>query len=305
MKYQFDKKQLGVTLVEILLVTAVIGMMFVMYIGYTKQRTRELSINRASQQMQQVLNGALSYYLVNAAWPANLAAMQAPTAYVPTPFTSPWGTAYTAIPVPPVAPSTRSVLFQVTVTLPLGYASASAIGAVLAGKLPAGTSTNGPLGTSISATVNLPGQNVNNATAVNFAGLYKNGACVPEPSCPADGSGNPMKSEVIITPVSLSGANDPGTTNAYPITSFTAYASGPPVASPANCTGAATSPNCVLTGGTSPTGRFWRACVRVVTSKGTVDWSSQLSTMAPVMMAMTRCIIQNEASGSPFIVFGP
>jgi hypothetical protein len=25
----------------------------------------------------------------------------------------------------------------------------------------------------------------------------------------------------------------------------------------------------------------------------------------PVMMAMTRCIIQNEASGSSFAVFGP
>jgi type II secretory pathway pseudopilin PulG len=304
MKNHFNKKQLGVTLIEILLVSAVIGMMLVMYIKYTQQRTRTVTIDRASQQMQQVLNGALSYYVVNAAWPVNLAALQAPTPYIPATFKSPWGTAYTAIPVPPVAPATKSVLFQVSVTLPAGLASANAIGAVLAGKLPAGVSSVGSP-TTITATINLPGQNVNNATAVNFAGLYKNGACVPVPSCPVtDGSGNAMTPEVIITPVSLSGANDNGTTNAYPITSFTAFASSAPSGAPASCTGAGGSPICDAA--TSPTGLFWRACAQVVTSKGTVVWTATTAAQVqPVMMAMTRCIIQNEASGSSFAVFGP
>jgi type II secretory pathway pseudopilin PulG len=303
MSNQLGKKQLGATLIELMLVSVVIGMMFVMYLGYTNQRTRTITIDRASQQMQQVLNAALSFYVANGEWPADLAALQAPTPYIPTPFTSPWGTTYTATPVQLIAagPPARYLMFSVSVNLAAGLNGADAIGAALAGKLPAGVSTTGISPTTVTATVNLPGQNVNNATAVNFAGLYKQGACVPVPSCPfSDASGNPMTPEIIITPVSLAGANDAGTTNAYPITSFTAYASGAPSANPPSCSGGA---GVACTAGSSPSGNWWRACVRVDTSRGTVAWGGSI--LPPVMMAITRCIIQNEPAGDNFSVFNP
>lgn len=307
MQHRTGNQQKGFTLIEMMLVAAVIGMLFVMFVGYTEQRTRTLTIDRASQQMQQILNGALSYYIANGAWPTTIADLQAPTSYVPSNIKSPWATTYTAIPVPPVAPSTVSVLFEVYVDLPAGLKGADAIGATLAGKIPYGNSTTGSTPTRVTAMVNLPGQNVNNATAVNFAGLYHNGACVPMPSCPQyDGSGNSMQPEVVIVPVSISGANDPGTTNVYPITSFTAYASGVPSANPASCPGGAGDAAC--TASTSSTGKFWRACVQVVTSKGTVTWdaiTAPKTAQLPVLMAMTRCAVQNEPSGDPFSVFGP
>ncbi len=314
MTKQLGRKQLGVTLIETMLVAVVIGMMFVMYVGYTEQRTRTMTIDRASQQMQQILNAALSYYIANGDWPTALSDMQpAPSGsstipYVPANISSPWpGSPYDAKPIGQI-PSTsppKYMLFQVSVTLPATLHGAAAIAATLAGKLPYGQSTSvAPF--TVTAAVNLPGQNVNNATAVNFAGLYHNGACVPVPTCPVtDASGNPMTPEVIVTPVSLSGANDAGTTNVYPITSFTAFATGGTNSSPANC-GASPDPACDIN--TSSSGKFWRACVQVVTSKGTVTWdasSSPATAQLPVMMAMTRCIIQNEAAGSDFSVFGP
>lgn len=313
MTKQLGRKQLGVTLIETMLVAVVIGMMFVMYVGYTEQRTRTLTIDRASQQMQQILNAALSYYIANGDWPTQLSDMQpAPSGsstipYVPSGIKSPWGGDYTAVPtgaVPSTSP-TKYMLFQVTVTLPANLHGAAAIGSTLAGKLPFGTSTSvAPF--TVTAMVNLPGQNVNNATAVNFAGLYHNGACVPVPTCPvSDGSGNPMTPEVIVSPVSLSGANDAGTTNVYPITSFTAFATGGTDASPAQCA-AGGDPACDIN--TSSSGKFWRACVQVVTSKGTVTWdtaSSPATAELPVMMAITRCIVKNEPAGSDFTVFGP
>ena len=36
----------------------------------------------------------------------------------------------------------------------------------------------------VVAAVNIPGQNLNNAGAVTFAGLYYHGGCVPVPQCP-------------------------------------------------------------------------------------------------------------------------
>lgn len=313
MTKHLGRKQLGVTLIEVMLVSVVIGMMFVMYVGYTEQRARTMTIDRASQQMQQILNAALSYYIANGDWPTQLSDMQpAPSGsstipYVPANIKSPWGGDYSAQPTGQISGSSppKYMLFTVSITLPATLHGAAAIGSTLAGKLPFGTSTTiAPF--VVTATVNLPGQNVNNATAVNFAGLYHNGACVPVPTCPAsDASGNPMTPEVIVTPVSLSGANDAGTTNVYPITSFTAYATGGIDSAPASC-GASPDPSCTVN--SSSSGKFWRACVQVVTSKGTVTWDSSSApetAKLPVMMAMTRCIVQNEPAGSDFTVFGP
>jgi hypothetical protein len=147
----------------------------------------------------------------------------------------------------------------------------------------------------------------NDATGINFAGVYRNGACVPVPSCPNDGSGNPMVAKVYIVPVSLSGANDPGTNNVYPVTSFTAFASGAPSATPATC-GTGNAPSLPCTAGSSSTGTWWRACLQVVTSKGTVQWDGTTAPFTedmPAVMAITRCAVQNEPTGDPFNVFGP
>lgn len=288
------KHNSGFTLIEMMLVTVVVSMFLVMGTNYMQQRTRSAMIDRASVQMMQILNAGLSYYVNNGTWPASLATLQSDSYLPTTTIRSPWGTVYTSTPTP-----VTNRVFTVSMSLPSGYSGHQAIGQVLAGKLPFGIRTTaGPL-TTVSASVNIPGQNLNNARAVNFAGLYHNGACVPEPICPVDLGGTAMTPSVMVVPVSASGMSDPNSTNVYPISSFTAYATAPSTA-PLACTGGA---GVACDGGTAG-GRYWRVCLNVVTSKGLVTWDSTSGPTA-VVMALTRCAITGEPSGSAFSVWGP
>ncbi len=288
------KHNSGFTLIEMMLVTVVVSLFMVMGTSYMQQRTRSAMIDRASVQMMQILNAGLSYYVSNGSWPANLATLQAGSYLPTTTIRSPWGTVFTSIPTP-----VTNRVFTVSMSLPSGYSGHQAIGQVLAGKLPFGVRTTvGPI-TTVSASVNIPGQNLNNARAVNFAGLYHNGACIPEPICPVDLGGTPMTPSVMVVPVSASGMNDPASTNVYPISSFTAYATALST-TPLACTGGV---GVACSGGTAG-GRYWRVCLNVVTSKGLVTWDAT-SGPTSVVMALTRCSVSGEPSGSPFTVWGP
>ena len=309
MQTRCGNKVHGATLVEMMMVATIIGLFFVMLVGYSTQRARQAAIDHASQQIQQILSASLSYYNANATWPTSLAAMQSPnTPYIPTPMVSPWGTTYIVSPVAPIAPSTNSILFQVSTTLPVKLKGRDAIGAVLAGTLPYGISTTGA-NTTVTATVNLPGQIVNNAEAVNFAGMYHTGTCVPVPTCPpTDAAGNPMVAEIMAVPSSVSGTNDPTPPppipppNVYPLSSFTAYATSP-AADPDPCDPASGGARDICTG-TSSTNMFWRVCLRMITSKGLVVLDAGSAEYA-VIMAMTRCSVPGEPAGDPFNVWGP
>lgn len=309
-------KQHGFSLVEIMLVLVIIGGMIYMGTGYMQTRTRMIQIDRASAQMQQILNAGLSYYVSAGTWPADIATLQT-AGYLPsTGVISPWGTNYT------VAASSDSAVLTVTISLPAGYASGNTIAKVLAGKLPFGVSTDAvsPGGATVAASVNIPGQNLNNVGTVSFAGVYHNGACVPAPSCPASTSTTTYTPQILVVPVSVSGMSDAGSTQVYPLASITAKAMGEgtsddpadlSVSGPAACgndtslTATACYKNMDSLGTYSnqiTSGKYWRVCLFATTAQGDVTWDLTTGEYASVL-AITRCGISTETSGSSFEVW--
>jgi prepilin-type N-terminal cleavage/methylation domain-containing protein len=324
------KREVGFTLIEILLVLVVVSMMIYGALLFYQQRTLQSHIDRTAAQMQQILNAALSYYLLNGAWPANIACLQGqgdPTlckiAFLPAALVSPWGgVAYQTV------ASTDGALYYVYTTVSTVTAgSAPAIAESIAGSLPIsytssdpGSATTPPNQTTVckptmtsctvAASVNIPGNNLNNARAINFAGLYRNGGCVPVPQCPVDyQSGYQMTPQIFVVPISVSGFNDSSgsTQNVYPISSFTAYATGPALAaSVPSCTNKSStgSTSCGAISNANPTQQYWRACLQIVTEKGVLDTSSRPDWGDQVtVLAVTRCAVSNENAGSPFTVY--
>jgi prepilin-type N-terminal cleavage/methylation domain-containing protein len=299
------KSSKGVTLLELLLVMVIVGAMMAMGIGYIQQQTESLRIDKTAAQMQQILNAGLAYYVNNGAWPGSLGCLQAngtncTTQYLPL-LTSPipGASSYT------IGSDSTGSLFYVQLTLTSGP-RAVATAQILSGKLPLSNSTaNG--GLTVISYVNIPGQDINNSSAVNFAGLYHHGGCVPVPVCPVTLAGVAMTPEVMIVPVSVSGLSDVGT-NVYPISSFTGYATGGlgSGSTPTACTGS-TSPSpastCSEGVSTATVKDYWRACLQVITEKGEVAGTGSGTTswgQYVTLMAITRCIIPNEVSGSDF-----
>ena len=304
MRINSRRKNNGFTLIETMLVAVIIAMVLYGTINFMTQRAEQARIDRSSLQMQQILNAGLAYYLQNSAWPPNIGCLQGSggglctNAYLPNPFNSPWaGAAYTA------GPGSNPALFTVSVTVE-GAIKGAATAKALAGTLPLSNAS----GLVVTASVNIPGQNLNNARAVNFAGLYHQGACVPVPVCPVDpNSGVSMVPQIIVAPVQVSGVNDPSSSNVYPISSFTAYATGnatPPTnTSPPACTNSTVTPSCPAL--SAPYSAYWRVCMQVVTEKGdiqstnTSSWGNYVT-----MLAITRCVVASEPSGTPITTWG-
>jgi type II secretory pathway pseudopilin PulG len=324
-----DRKNMkGVSLVEMLLVLTIISAVIYMAIGYYQQKARQMRIDRTVLQMQQILNAGLSYYVANSRWPVsngvsqdmtnNTSALQTDN-YLPNgiQINSPWsGNPYF------IYTDANGRAF--TVYTNISMTNAGAVGLVIAGSLPIGfTSTvsgvppfQAPACSAasascwVSASVNIPGQNLNNARAVNFTGLVKHGGCVPVPDCPVDAAGNTMTPQVQIIPVSVSGyyydsvAGDEN--KVYPISSFTAYAKGPSYypTNPVGCDrplgAVSTVRDCYTTyQGASRARGYWRACLQVVTEQGDTQNDPNTTFGNKVqLMAITRCHIQNESGTS-------
>lgn len=333
----------GFTLIEMLLVMVIIGMIVVMGLGYYQQKTLEMRIDRTAGQIQQILNAGLSYYVSNGHWPASLECLQGIEAngstnctqqYLPTNLISPWGETFTVT-------STKSNFYVSTPINADTPTNAAAQANTLSGRLALSYTANDDTATPplaetctgstcyVVATVNVPGQNLNNASAVNYAGLYHHGACVPVPQCPVDSQGNAMTPEIITVPASLSGVNDMsvpqnsggsqtlGLKYLYPISSFTAYATSdngtgtPKTTNPPACTNSTfTTSSCTQNVSGEPASAYWRVCVQIVTTKGDVSKTNTGSQDADTawgqtatIAAFTRCVITNEPSGSNFNVY--
>lgn len=325
----------GFTLIEMLLVMVIISIVLVMGVNYLQQRALNMRIDKTTTQMQQILNASLAYYIANGRWPQNMSELYG--FYIPGPITSPWGSDYTLVAYAPPNPNPPPA----TLALPLMYvytpvtagASTPSVANIIAGSLPlayataasgsssappaSGTACSGSAACNVVAAVNIPGQNLNNASAVNFAGVYHNGACVPAPQCPVDpNSGITMLPSIMVAPVSVSGVNDDpgaGPVNVYPISSFTAYAvsdgtSSPTANDPRDCypVGTTNTTACQNLQNVPPTGTptYWRVCLNLTTERGQVDpqnapWGIDTGTV----MAFTRCVINNEPAGSDFTVW--
>lgn len=323
------KRALGFTLIEMILVMVIIAMILYASIGYIQQRAQTARIDRTTGQMQQIMNAALAYYVANGTWPATLADLQTGY-YLPTgTLNNPWGLSYqvkagTATPAPPAFGSPPPILYVWT-TIPQTGTTGSAIviARSIANYLPLSFTTNSasspPANNTacttamttckVVAQLNVPGQNLNNARAVNFAGLYHNGGCVPVPQCPIDTTQQYMTPEIMVVPVSVSGLNDSGSMRVYPISSFTAYATGP-AANPPACRNSLSAPSCASNLVGSAASSYWRACLQVVTQKGDVQTSGSIAGTPATgwganvtLMAITRCSVNGETAGSSFTVY--
>jgi general secretion pathway protein G len=316
------KKSLGFTLIEVLLVVVIISMIMMMTMGYIQQKTQAMRNDRVSAQMQQVLSAGLSYYVARGKWPDSMNDLQSGSSpYLPPTFKSPWGMNYFVAhtiplfyvytPIRSASSTSGTALANATViagTLPLGYTSSDTTTSGIPDpnhKCPSNSNS-----CTVAASVNIPGQNLNNATAVNYAGLYHNGACVPAPQCPVDMNGKTMTPQIFVVPVQVNGVNDKDQIeNVYPISSFAAFAKGP-ASTPPGCSNtginAGIGVNCDFTGGTPlPSGgQYWRVCISAATEKGTVrpttpDWGKAEG----IVMAITRCAVTDEPTGSGFDVW--
>jgi len=310
----------GFTLVELLLVMVIMSVIIMMGTAYMTQRAENLRSDRAALQMQYILNAGLAYYVANGAWPdtannwsflttSTSTALQ-PNFLPPQPIPGPYGLTDLS-PIYPyyfighwtdvlggVVPANTFQVGLYVGTTPQQQAR----GQELAGKLPnAYYSSTG----FVYAYVAIPGQNLNNAMAVNFVGLYHHGACVPVPVCPntTASGGVTTTPQVFVVPVSVSGVNDPSSNNIYPISSFTAYATAMGETPPACNSG--TADDCTPINGNAPaSGEYWRVCLQVITEKGEVavtrtdKWGNDVT-----LAAFTRCAISNEPAGSDFTVY--
>lgn len=322
----FRRRLNGFTLLEMLLVMAIIAAIILGITTYSEQRMAQVRQDRAVLQIQQILNAGLAYYLNNTNWPTSLAndlqgdgTSTNPGGYLPGPssavtIVNPWGGGYVI--GHSTSTSAPNALFAVCTSISAGAAT-PAIAQILAGRLPmayvvdgdhsadcaasagiplASTCTAAPC--TVVATVNVPGQNLNNARSVNFAGVYNHGACVAKPPCPAK-----MVAQILVAPVSVSGMNY-NTSDIYPISSFTAYvAPGGAQANPSRCNASENNTAACPTGGT-----YWRVCLQIITQNGPVVYTSSTGDAAATILAITRCAPSGEdteqtVSGSPITVF--
>lgn len=318
----------GFTLLEMLLVTVIVASILIMLVTYTSTKTDESKRDFTATQSEQILNAGLAYYINNSTWPDTIDQLKT-AKYLPSqPIKNAWGKDY--IFYKNLATGTFSICSEITGRSVNGTYTSIADASSLAGRLPlayvttscaAGSNPPNPATCNntpcaVVSTVNIPGQNLNNARSINFAGLYHNGACVPAPICPNPYSAQNttgMKPAIIVAPVAVSGTYE-GTDIVYPLSSFTAYAVGAPsgntaTTDPGSLPGICTNP--VLTEACSslePAGvsglSYWRVCLDVVTERGRISGSGWTASSGTIM-AITRCVPNNEPSGSAFSVFTP
>jgi prepilin-type N-terminal cleavage/methylation domain-containing protein len=321
----------GFTLLEMMLVMVILSAIILGIATYSEQRMAQLRQDRAVLQIQQILNAGLAYYLNTTTWPISLTddlqGIQGDAThqggYLPGPSNTvhiynPWGGTYVI--GHSSTTSAPNALFAVCTTISAGAATPTVMN-ILAGRLPMAYVVDGDhsadcatstiptatpcVGTSCTliATVNVPGQNLNNARSVNFAGVYHHGACVAEPKCPAN-----MTPQILVAPVSVSGmVNNPS--EIYPISSFTAYVvAGGAVTSPGpvKCTGDTNTTACPAS--TGPNDKYWRVCLQIITQNGPVVYNDPTGKDAATILAITRCAPYKEdttptVSGSPISVF--
>lgn len=319
-------RQRGVTLLEILLVIVILSAMTFLAIGYLQSRTQQAQINRATLQLQFFINAATAYYVNNGFWPgvpsssAGYTCMQGAgaspcnTKYYDSSIRSPWGTTFSTL-----WRSTSPNIFFFILPVSAGSATTS-VAKTIAAKLPMANTTADPVNLTAPCAANattcyvyvfatMPEQR-NNDGAVTFTSLYRNGACVPVPTCPLDKNGNAMTPQILVAPASVTGTFDQNSNNLYPISSFTAYATAQGTGSNTPACNASGTNICYsdVSNGTTLTGNFWRVCLQVQTSRGEVSWGSMGSANSgqnKSILAIIRCVPNNERVGSSFDVFVP
>ena len=318
MRRKSNQSSNGFSLVEMLLVIVVMSSLVIMAAKYMEQQAQTNRVKLAVGQIQMLLNAATSYYQRFDRWPGTVntwyytntsssSPMQTSTpAFLPNRvLTNPYGhqAYYWHAHYNYLYLSTPANAFQVAFYIGTSTKQAQ-LGRLVAGQLPfAYYNTNG----YVYAYTNIPGSKINNLMSMKFSGVYHHGACIPVPDCPttSNSGGLAMTAQVFVTPVSVSGVNDNGSSNIYPISSFSAYAIGPSL-SPGACANASSSPACT---GAGPSGQYWRACLQVITERGDVavtrtDSGGAAWGQAVSLSAFTRCASSVQPGGSSFSIYG-
>lgn len=319
----------GFTLLETMLVLAIMGGILVLAINYGSRQLAQYKRDKTAIQVQQILNAGLAYYTTYGTWPGGTCTYASNSTSNSTAWSNLSG--LIAAGYLPTGLSVNSFGYNFSITCDsvtnnvfyvITRLNNRANALVIAGQLPIAYLSDqygnpNSSGTYVTAQVTTPGQNLNNARSVNFSGIYHHGACVLVPNCPGynpatnacTSGANCMTPQIMVAPVSASGVNDAGSNNVYPITSFTAYAYGP-ASSPMDCQTGTVPTACSFgaTGIPNASGVYWRVCLQVVTQKGIVAttntgtgsgaWGQYAS-----MMVITRCTPPNEPYGSDFSVF--
>lgn len=305
----------GMTLLEMLFVMIGIALLLVMLLNYTTKKAFDNRVDRTVEQMQSIMIGAQAYYIKNNTWPTSIAILQA-GGYLPINVQSSFGGTdydlassaggelfYVSVPISNTT-NARNIALNISGRLPLSYLSSDAVVGV--GVVPSNTAcVIGGMVCRVVGAINVPAQTLNSARRITYAGLAHHGGCIPVMPCPISTAA--WTPQIFVSPASASGLSDPNTVNLYPMSSFTAYATGGPGsgANPPACNGSdpASTPPCdTSSGGTD----FWRVCLSVTTEKGNVSstndsqWGQYVS-----LMAVTRCTNTNgtENSGSSFNTF--
>jgi hypothetical protein len=265
-------------------------------------KTKDMRIDQTAQQVQQIMQASVAYYVDNGQWPgANSIdpldfnedgiAELIQNNYLPeqtngsTEFKNSLGNAYeTSILLTPdnQGNSTKG-LFQISSNMNIpAYAN------TLKGLLPLSKISTDDNNTVITS-VTIPGYNYNNAQSIKNAGIYNYGDCVPEPQCPDD-----MKPRAFMSPAGIVGLAGTDTSVSYNLQSFLALAYGDdpnkdnnPTTTPAQCPiqiGPKTCPE-----------KSWRACLKGTTERGaisaTIDSKGQGSIQ---IMAVTQCVFKSS-----------
>lgn len=318
----------GVTLLEMMLVTVIISSTLLLLIKYSARQVNRQINDKTAVQMQQILNAAAAYYNAYGAWPTTCdIAVGTSGAVTSGTFSNVSTSGLVTNGYLPINVAFNSYAYQYQIdcsdTLGVFYVIAqvprNSVAKIIAGILPvayvsnaSGVPDTAGTGTYVTAQITVPGANLNNANAINFAGVYQHGSCVPVPYCPGydtttfaclSGSSNCLTPKIIVGPTSVAGLTSYDSTynnfNAYPLVGFYAYAVGPSSSpgpcndvyypsgstTPSSCIGTTNCPATATCSG-SRSGAYWRVCSQVNTEYGQV---SANVAQYQYVMAMTRC----------------
>lgn len=318
-------KSIGMTLIEMLLILVIASSILLLILNYSTEKMDKLRRDRAALQMEQILNAAVAYYVVNGYWPKDnvgvFPASLQTAGFLPNgTLNNPWGNNFLIVQFPtnPAGDVStggfysyiNSPIFTISTTVPTNMEAQ-----MIAASLPFGQVVSG---TTVQASVSVPGQNYNNARSVNFAGVYASGSCVPAPACPSmitPSGPQLMTPAIFVMPVQTYGAYAPpasGIQSIIPITGYTAYATPLGLVKTdksttiASCDGTIANAPCYESAGvvmptnhdpsthvfTSPPGAYYRVCLSVQTKQGPVDQASMGN-----VLAITRCV---PATNNPY-----
>jgi type II secretory pathway pseudopilin PulG len=299
------------TLFELLLVMIVLSALMLGLLRYRVSLFKQQSFNSSALQIQQILNASLSYYTSFGAWPvtcgitvdsngnvnsaaassnSTLSSSQLITSgYLPGSFgKNVYGYSYKI-----GCGSTTGVFYVISQTL------SNTTATIISGMVPVAYVSNqygvpdSSAGVYVTAQITIPGTILNNARSINFASLYAHNSCVPVPSCLSG-----MTAQIIVIPAAVVGVGNYDPTylnyNAYPLTAFNAYATGP---NSANALPECDSTAITACPNTPVAESYWRVCLKVYTQNGALtgtDASGNSVTKLQKVFALTRCAPPSE-----------